>query len=117
IGLGLFLLLTRTRPRAGLILAVVSAIWFGIDRFIIMPLAGTWYFPNLYAGLFSEGESSFGSVIKTILTNPLFFVTSLMTEVKLIYVLHMVVPVVFLPLRRLSFVLLSFPAVFFTLMA
>lgn len=116
VGMGLFLLLTRIRPRAGLILAVVSGIWFGIDRFVIMPLAGSWYFPNLYAGLFSDGESSFGSVIKTILTNPLFFVTSLMTEGKLIYVLHMVVPVVFLPLRRLSFLLLLLPAVFFTIM-
>jgi len=116
IGVGLFLLLTRIRPRAGLILAVVSGIWFGIDRFVIMPLAGSWYFPNLYSGLFSDGESSFGSVIKTILTNPLFFVTSLMTEVKLIYVLHMVVPVVFLPLRRMSFLLLLLPAVFFTIM-
>jgi len=115
-GLGLFLLLTGIRPRLGLIMAVVSAVWFGIDRFVIMPLAGSWYFQNLYSGLFSEGVSSFGSVIKTILTNPLFFLRSLMTREKLEYVLHMLVPLAFLPVRRLPLLLLLLPAVFFTIM-
>lgn len=115
-GLGLFLLLTGIRPRLGLIMAVVSAVWFAIDRFVIMPLAGSWYFQNLYSGLFSDGVSSFGSVIKTILTNPLFFLRSLMTSEKLEYVLHMLVPLVFLPVRRLPLLLLLLPAVFFTIM-
>lgn len=115
-GLGLFLLLTGLRPRLGLIMAVVSAVWFSIDRFVIMPLAGSWYFQNLYSGLFSEGVSSFGSVIKTILTNPLFFLRSLMTREKLEYVMHMLVPLVFLPVRRLPLLLLLLPAVFFTIM-
>ena len=70
VGLGLFLLLTGIRPRLGLVMTVVSAVWFGIDRFVIMPLAGSWYFQNLYSGLFADGVSSFGSVIKTILTQP-----------------------------------------------
>lgn len=116
VGLGLFLLLTRIRPRLGLWLAVVSAVWFGIDRFVIMPLAGSWYFQNLYSGLFADGVPTFGSVIKTILTNPLFFITTLMTQVKLEYVLHMLVPLAFLPLRRLPLVLLLLPAIFFTIM-
>jgi uncharacterized membrane protein len=116
VGLGLFLLLTRIRPRLGLVLAVVSGIWFGIDRFVIMPLAGSWYFQNLYSGLFADGVATFGSVIKTILTNPLFFITTLMTQVKLEYVLHMLAPLAFLPLRRLPLVLLLLPAIFFTIM-
>lgn len=114
--LGLFLLLTRLRPRLGLVLFVVSAIWFGIDRFVIMPLAGSWYFQNLYSGLFADGESTFGSVFKTILSNPLFFVTSFVNETKLLYVLHMLVPLAFLPFRRLPFALLILPGVFFTVM-
>jgi len=116
VGLGLFLLLTGIRPRLGFWLTAVSAAWFAVDRFIIMPLAGSWYFQNLYSGLFAEGVSSFGSVIKTILTNPLFFVTTLMTQAKLEYVLHILVPLAFLPLRRFSLVLLLLPAIFFTIM-
>lgn len=115
-GLGLFLLLTGIRPRLGLCLTVASVTWFAIDRFVIMPLAGSWYFQNLYSGLFADGVSSFGSVIKTILTNPLFFITTLMTQAKLEYVLHMLVPLAFLPLRRFSLVLLLLPAIFFTIM-
>jgi len=115
-GLGLFLLLTGIRPRLGLWLTAASVAWFAVDRFVIMPLAGSWYFQNLYSGLFADGVSSFGSVIKTILTNPLFFVTTLMTQAKLEYVLHMLVPLVFLPLRRFSLVLLLLPAIFFTIM-
>ncbi|HEY4184275.1 MAG TPA: DUF2079 domain-containing protein, partial [Polyangia bacterium] len=116
VGLGLFLLLTRLRPRLGLWLTVVSAVWFAVDRFVIMPLAGSWYFQNLYSGLFADGVPSFGSVIKTILTNPLFFLTTLMTQTKLEYVLHMLVPLAFLPLRRFSLILLLLPAIFFTIM-
>lgn len=114
-GLGLFLLLTRIRPRLGLVMVIVSSAWFAIDRFVIMPLAGTWFFQNHYSGLFADGVSSFGSVIKTILTNPLFFVTSIMSPRKLEYGLHMVAPLALLPLRRLSFVLLFLSGMFFTI--
>jgi len=115
-GLGLFLLLSGIRPRLGLIMAVVSAVWFVIDRFVIMPLAGSWYFQILYTSLFADGVSSFGSVIKTILTNPIFFLRSLMTQQKLEYVLQMLAPLAFLPVRRLPLLLLLLPAVFFTIM-
>lgn len=114
--LGLFLLVTGLRPRLGLLLAVVSAAWFGIDRFIIMPLAGAWYFQNFYVALFADGVATFGSVFKTILTNPLYFLTTFAQESKLIYALHMFVPLAFLPLRRLALALLALPGVFFTIM-
>ncbi|HEY8925323.1 MAG TPA: DUF2079 domain-containing protein [Polyangia bacterium] len=115
LGLGLFLTLTGVRPSLGLKMTIISAVWFAIDRGVIMPLAGSWYFQNHYAGLFADGESSFGGVIKTILTNPLFFLTSLMSQNKLQYVLHMLVPLAFLPVRRLSFLLLLLSAMFFTI--
>ncbi len=114
--LGLFLLLTGLRPRLGLLLAALSATWFGVDRFVIMPLAGAWYFQNFYVDLFADGVSSFGSVFKTILTNPLYFLTKFAQESKLVYVLHMFASLAFLPLRRLPLVLLALPGVFFTIM-
>ena len=114
--LGLFLVFTGLRLRFGLILAICSVAWFAIVRFIIMPLAGSWYFQNLYNALFAEGVSTFGSVIKTIITNPVYAFGTLLTEQKLIYVLHMMAPLAFLPLRRLPLLLLAISGMFFTIL-
>ena len=114
--LGLFLLFTGVRPRMGVILVVLSTVWFAIVRFVIMPLAGAWYFQNLYAELFADGVGTFGSVIKTVATNPLFFVKTLAEEQKVIYTLHLFVPLAFLPARRLPLLLLALPGVVFTIM-
>jgi uncharacterized membrane protein len=114
--LGLFLLFSGLRPRLGLILAISSLAWFVIVRFVIMPLAGSWYFPNLYAGLFAEGVSTFASVIKTIATNPLYTFGTLGSEGKLTYVGHMLVPLALLPCRRVQLLPLAFAGVFFTIL-
>ncbi len=114
--LGLFLLFSGLRPRLGLALAVLSVTWFAIVRFVIMPLAGAWYFQNLYNGLFADGEQSFGSVIKTILTNPLFAFGTLGSEAKLIYVGHMFVPLALLPASRARLLPLAIAGMFFTIL-
>lgn len=114
--LGLFLLFSGLRPRLGLIMAVAAVTWFAIVRFVIMPLAGGWYFQNLYSGLFAEGVSTFGSVIKTILTNPLYTFGSLGSEGKLTYVGHMFVPLALLPCRRIQLLPLALAGIFFTVL-
>ncbi|HEU4535074.1 MAG TPA: DUF2079 domain-containing protein, partial [Polyangiaceae bacterium] len=113
---GAFLLLTGARPRAGALLAVVSAAWFVVDKFVIMPRAGTWWFADLYKGLMGEGERGYGSVIRTVLTNPAYLVVTLCKEAKLTYALHLLAPLAFLPLRRAALLGLALPGFFFTLM-
>jgi uncharacterized membrane protein len=114
--LGVFLFLTGARVRLGLVLATVSALWFGINKFIIMPHAGSWWFENIYSELFADGKSTYGSVIVTLISNPIFALTSFIRENKLAYGLHMVAPLAFLPIRKIAFVLLLIPACVFTLM-
>ena len=114
--LGLFLMFSGLRPRVGLVLAVSSVTWFVIVRFVIMPLAGTWYFQNLYSALFADGVASFGSVIKTIATNPLYTFGTLGTEGKLTYVGHMFVPLALLPCRRVQLLPLAIAGIFFTIL-
>lgn len=114
---GLFLLLTGERPRLGFILAVTAGVWFVLDRFVIMPLAGSWWFQNVYNDLFADGEATFAGVIKTLITNPVYVFTTLERLDKLMYALHMLAPVLFLPLRRLATVVLLFPGFFFTLLS
>ena len=81
-----------------------------------MPWAGTWWFANLYKELMPEGERSYGGIILTLLTNPAYVVSTLLTKQKLTYALHLLAPLVFLPLRRWSFLWLLFAGFFLTLL-
>jgi uncharacterized membrane protein len=96
---GVFLLLTGHRPVAGGIMAFVSVAWFLILR-AIMDRAGSWWFPGMYKGLWSPGEEGYGSVVKTLLTNPFFVLNEILEKEKLQYLLHLLVPIVLLPARR-----------------
>jgi uncharacterized membrane protein len=98
--LGGFWLLSGHRPKAGTIVAIVSAAWFVFLRFHIMEKAGSWWFPKMYQGLFSPGETTFGSVLKTLLTNPVFALSKIITKKKVFYLLHLLAPLAFLPARR-----------------
>lgn len=114
--LGAFLLFTQLRPRLGAILMFVSVTWFAIDRFVIMQLAGTWWFQNIYNDLFADGESTYGSVVKTLISNPVYVLSTIAKPEKLQYALHMLAPVAFLPVRRLATALLIVPGAFFTIL-
>lgn len=114
--LGAFLALTGTQVRAGLLLAVSSALWFGINKFIIMPAFGTWFFADLYSELGTPTEKGYGSVVKTLLTNPIFVFQKLLTGPKLEYLLHILAPLALLPVRRLSLAALLIPGAFFTIL-
>lgn len=98
--IGGVLLLSGHRPVAGAIMAGVSVIYFAVLRFYVMEEAGDWWFPNMYKELFADGEKGFKSVVKTLLTNPLFVLSKLVVEKKLIYLMHLLVPLAFLPARR-----------------
>jgi len=97
---GTVLLLSGHRPRAGAIMAGVSVIYFLVLRFYVMEEAGDWWFPSMYKELWADGEKGFKSVVKTLLTNPLFVLNKFVIEKKLIYMMHLLVPLVFLPARR-----------------
>ena len=113
---GLFLLLTGHRARAGLVIMLVSLAYFVLLRFVIMPSIGTWGFAEHYRHLFPQGESTFRGIIRTILTNPVFTFTTLLTAEKLRYLLQILTPVAFLPLRRIHLALSILPGAYFTLL-
>jgi uncharacterized membrane protein len=114
---GAFLLVSGHRPRAGLIMAVVATAWFVFLRFYLMEKAGDWWFPKMYKGLWAPGESGFGSVIKTLLTNPLFVLSTIIEDRKVYYVMHLLVPLAFLPARRWYLWLAFLPGAVVTLLA
>jgi uncharacterized membrane protein len=114
--LGVFLVVATDRFRTGLAMAAASAAWFVLIKFVIMPRLGSWWFDELYKGLFADGQTGYGSVVRTLLSNPAYVVSSLLTADKLIYVLHMTAALAFLPLRRPMLWLLFVPGALFTVL-
>ncbi|HEY4187287.1 MAG TPA: DUF2079 domain-containing protein [Polyangia bacterium] len=113
---GLFLIATRHRPKTGVIILAVSVSYFVLLRFAIMPAFGQWGFAEHYRTLFPEGEHSFAGIIKTILTNPVYTFTTLLTAEKLRYALQILAPLAFLPLRRAHLALSVVAGSYFTLL-
>ncbi|HKO49905.1 MAG TPA: DUF2079 domain-containing protein [Polyangiaceae bacterium] len=114
--LGTFLFITGLRVRMGITLAATAAVWFVINKFVIMPWAGPWWFDSMYNELFADGKSGYGNVVKTLISNPFYAFSTFVRGPKLAYALHMLAPLVFLPVRRLAFWLLLVPGSVFTLM-
>jgi len=116
---GIYLMAVGERPRAGLVVTLVAGAYFVLLKMIIMPLAlrGDASFIHQYAGLLPEGEHGFGGVLKTVLANPAFTMTSLLEREKLIYLLQLLVPLCFFPWTRPLGLLCSLPGFFFTLLA
>jgi uncharacterized membrane protein len=114
--LGAFLLLTGYRPVPGLVIACVASSYFFFLRFYVMEQAGSWWFPNMYKDLWADGEKGFRSVVKTLATNPLFVLSKIIVEKKVLYLLHLLVPIVFLPVRRWYLWAALAPGAFLTLL-
>lgn len=116
---GLFLILTNRSARAGLWLACVGAIYFVAMKLVIMPLqrGGSESFIHQYVGLVPEGSKGFGGVMKTVLGNPVFTLGVLLDRDKLIYMLEILLPLAFFPLRRAIGILCCVPGFLFTLLS
>jgi uncharacterized membrane protein len=116
--IGLYLVLTGKRPRAGLVVAAVSAACFVAQKMIWMPflLGGHSIFINQYEGLLPAGERGFAGVLKTVAGNPAFTVYGLLDQDKVTYLLKIFAPLALLPWRRPMGLLLFLPGFFFTLL-
>jgi uncharacterized membrane protein len=116
IAVGLYLIATGYWPRLGTVLTLVSTLWFILVKFVIMPWAGPWWFADIYKDLMAAGERGYGSVVRTILINPNYFLKLLVNEPKSVYALHLFAPLALLPLRHPALWLLMLPGFFVTLM-
>jgi len=116
---GVYLVLTGERPRAGLLVTGIAAVYFVAIKMVLMPhfLNGYPAYINQYEGLLPEGETGFGGVIKTLIGNPAFTISSLLEHDKLVYLLQVVTPLAFLPWRRPIGLLCTVPGFIFTMLA
>ncbi len=97
---GAVFLLSGHRPRAGLAMTVIASSWFIFLRFRFMNEVGSWWFPNMYEDLWAEPERGFQGVIKTLLSNPSYTLKHIFVEKKFWYLMHLLVPMAFIPVRR-----------------
>ncbi len=116
--LGAYHVLANRRVRAGLVLAALGLGWFGVMKFVCMPLVvGGSAYADIYQGLVPAGASGFGAVLETLVVNPGFALGTLLRAEKLEYALLVLAPVAFLPLRRLRLWIFLAPGVLFTLLS
>lgn len=113
---GVYLLLTGRRTVAGTIMLVVSVTYFVVVKFAVMPRFGSWWFSDLYKDLYPPGENSYGGVVKTLLTNPVYTWKTLVTTEKMVFFLLVLTPIAFLPLRRGFLWMSLLPGAMFTLL-
>ncbi len=117
--LGAYLVLTGLRPRLGAAIGVLGLLHFLVIKMLVMPaaLAGQSSYVNQYQDLLPAGMSGFGGVLLTVIGNPGYTLHTLLEREKLVYLLQIAAPLVFLPWRRPAGLLLSVPGFFFTLLA
>ena len=116
---GLYLLLTGDRPRAGLVVAGIGAAYFVVVKFIVMPrfLGGATAYVHQYKDLVPAGEHGFAGVLETVLANPGYTLTTILDPEKILYLLQIMAPLAFFPWRRPIGLLCSLPGFFFTMLA
>jgi uncharacterized membrane protein len=114
--LGAVLLFTGAKPRAGAWLMLSGALWTVVNKFVLMPLAGPWWFAEMYKGLSPIGQPGWAGIATTLVGNPIYVLTTLLNARKLEYVLHLLAPLAFLPLRRSWLLPLLLPGALFTIL-
>ncbi len=116
--LGGYLVLSGERPRAGIVTAAVGAVYFVVVKFFLMPLCASGEtFTFIYNGLFPPDDTTFLGVLKTLVGNPAFTLSTLLKEDKLVYLLQILLPTAFLALRRPIWLWLAVPGFLFTVLA
>jgi uncharacterized membrane protein len=116
----LFYLLSGRRPATAILGGVLSAASFVVIKFVIMPASwssGDQSYSEVFADLVAPGDHGFGAILRTVGSNPIYTLSTLMTSDKLAYVLKTLAPVLLLPFRNARTWVLLIPAVIFTTFA
>jgi uncharacterized membrane protein len=103
LGLGLVasgLVALRVRPKAAAVVALTSFTWFVVVKFWWMERFNVDSFSSYYAPLIRKGDEGFTGVLRTLVTNPLYAVSTFLTPEKLLLALQLLVPFAALPVRQ-----------------
>ena len=115
--LGAFYVLSGERTRAGATIAIVGIGCSLLMKLVIMPPEGHGAsFLYMYGKIVPKGAKGAEGILKTVVGNPVYTLTTLLTREKLTYALMILLPVWFMPARRPLALLLLVPGFAFTLL-
>ncbi len=117
----MFHLVSGKKTRWAIIGGIISALYFVVVKFWVMPLHRTWSDSNSFTWMFQSlippGETGFKGVLRTLVSNPIFTFNSLLDQDKLTYIVKMMGPVLLLPFRHPRTWILFIPPAMFTLLS
>lgn len=107
------------RVRAGLAMVAVGSLVFGVLKFVVMPAytGGQHSFVAQYQDLVPREGGGYPAVLATVVGNPFYTLGTLLERDKLVYLLQILGPLLFFPLRRAWGLLACVAGVLFTLLA
>jgi uncharacterized membrane protein len=114
--LGLVVLVGGKAPKLGAAIFAASTLWFVVVKFVVMPRFGTMWFSDIYETLKAPGRRGYFAIVQTLLTNPAFVMKHLLSEEKLLFMMHLLVPLAFLWVRRWWLLVAALPGLPFTVL-
>ncbi len=114
---GLFLIVSRREFRSGIVLSVVSLVWFGGALFLLSRF-GDGVMSNHFSNFMYEDHGLLG-MLRVIVMDPGYAVGQILSEAKFLFLLQMLLPLGLLPVcsRKVSQLLLLFPFILENLMS
>jgi len=100
--LGLWGIFEDRSRRASVFITVFACVYVALVKFVIMPslAGGQDELAFMYRDLIPAGKSSFAWAMVTVVSNPAYFIRSLLEMDKFVYFLQIMVPLALLPLTR-----------------
>ena len=97
--IGLYVLFGKKKVKLGLALIFLSIVHFFAATALINFIGDETLMAGHYYNLIPSGESGMFSMLKTIFLSPGYTVSQLLSEEKILYIVYMLLPLGFLPIR------------------
>ncbi len=114
---GVYMIASKHRPKRGVLLAAAGVIWF-VTVTALLAQYGDGVMTYRYDNYIYDHSGSLFTAIKAVIMNPVFVISQSFTEMKLIFILKMLLPLGFLPLltKKASRFVLMIPFLLINLM-
>ncbi len=115
--IGYYCIFALEKKRHGVIIFSFSAIYFVVVTGLMTKFGEGVMTSRTYGNLMADHSKGLGEVVKTVLMNPVYFLTQCINEEKIIFFLMMLLPLAFLPLasKKLSNYFLAAPFILMNL--
>jgi len=117
--LGLYVIFAKKEKKLGLLISLISLIYFFAATKILMPLLGQPYnFTDRYLAFKTAGYSGYVGIFYTMITHPLFTLQYVfLNPIKILYLIVLFYPVLFLPFCSKTALILIIPSLFTNLLS